>query len=109
VRSAITALGDDIAVSPRKTVRELRTARASSRSCRRRHARAWTSASVWTTRPRTGRLAAAGSFGSGNITHRVGLSAPEEVDDEVRRLAARRVRRRRLIARRVTARRAPAA
>ena len=32
----------------------------------------------------TERLAAAGSFGSGNITHRVGLTAPEEVDAEVR-------------------------
>ena len=32
----------------------------------------------------TDRLVAAGSFGSGNITHRVGLTAPGEVDAEVR-------------------------
>jgi hypothetical protein len=33
--------------------------------------------------PPSGRLADAGSFGSGNITHRVGLEAVEDVDAEL--------------------------
>ena len=81
--AAITALGADVAVSPRKTyvsfdrARQFALVQASTRTrvdlgVRLDHATA------------TERLAAAGSFGSGNITHRVGLTVPEEVDAEVR-------------------------
>jgi hypothetical protein len=34
--------------------------------------------------PDVDRLRAAGSFGSGRTTHRIALTAPEDVDDEVR-------------------------
>ena len=46
--------------------------------------------------PFSDRLADARSFGSGNITHRVGLEAVEDVDAELEGLAARRLRRARL-------------
>ncbi len=83
LRSAITALGDDIAVSPRKTyvsfdrARQFALVQASTRTRVDLGVRLDDATA-------TGRLAAAGSFGSGNITHRVGLSAAEEVDAEVR-------------------------
>jgi hypothetical protein len=32
----------------------------------------------------TTRLQEAGSFGSGNVTHRVALTSPDDVDDRVR-------------------------
>jgi hypothetical protein len=35
--------------------------------------------------PATDRLRAAGSFGSGRITHRVALAGPRDVDAEVKR------------------------
>jgi hypothetical protein len=38
--------------------------------------------------PPTMRLREASSFGSGRITHRVALAAPDDVDDEVRRWLA---------------------
>jgi predicted transport protein len=81
--AAIAALGDDVVVAPRKTyvsfdrARQFALVQASTRTrvdlgMRLDEATA------------TDRLAAAGSFGSGNITHRVGLGAPEEVDAQVR-------------------------
>jgi predicted transport protein len=94
---AITALGDDVVVSPRKTyvsfdrARQFALIQASTRTrvdlgvrlddatatCRQGIPRRDGA-------PGADRLAAAGSFGSGNITHRVGLSEPAEVDAEVR-------------------------
>ena len=81
--SAIAALGDDVAVSPRKTyvsfdrTRQFALVQASTRTRVDLGVRLDDATA-------TDRLAAAGSFGSGNITHRVALSAPEEVDAEVR-------------------------
>jgi predicted transport protein len=97
VLTAVTALGDDVAVSPRKTyvsfdrARQFALVQASTRTrvdlgvrlddatatCRQGIPRRDGG-------PGADRLAVAGSFGSGNITHRVGLTAPGEVDAEVR-------------------------
>ena len=83
VVEAIAALGDDIAVSPRKTyvsfdrARQFALVQASTRTRVDLGVRLDDATA-------TGRLAAAGSFGSGNITHRVALTAPGEVDAEVR-------------------------
>jgi predicted transport protein len=83
VVEAVTALGDDIAVSARKTyvsfdrARQFALVQASTRTRVDLGVRLDDATA-------TDRLAAAGSFGSGNITHRVGLTAPGEVDAEVR-------------------------
>ncbi len=83
VLSAITALGDDVAVSPRKTyvsfdrARQFALVQASTRTRVDLGVRLDDATA-------TDRLVVAGSFGSGNITHRIGLGAPEDVDAEVR-------------------------
>jgi predicted transport protein len=83
VRSAVTALGDDVVVAPRKTyvsfdrARQFALVQASTRTRVDLGVRLDDATA-------NDRLAAAGSFGSGNITHRVGLTAPDEVDAEVR-------------------------
>jgi predicted transport protein len=83
VLSVITALGDDVVVAPRKTyvsfdrARQFALVQASTRTRVDLGVRLDDATA-------TDRLAAAGAFGSGNITHRIGLTAPEEVDAEVR-------------------------
>jgi predicted transport protein len=83
VLEAVTALGLDVAVAPRKTyvsfdrARQFALVKASTRTRVDLGVRLDDATA-------TDRLAAAGSFGSGNITHRVGLTAPREVDAEVR-------------------------
>ena len=95
--SAITALGDDVAVSPRKTyvsfdrARQFALVQASTRTrvdlgvrLEARHGAEGFPDGTLDDATASDRLAAAGSFGSGNITHRVGLTAAEEVDAQVR-------------------------
>jgi predicted transport protein len=97
VVGAITALGDDVKVAPRKTyvsfdrARQFALVQASTRTrvdlgvrlddatatCRQ-------GSPPGDGEPGADRLALAGSFGSGNITHRIALSAPQEVDAQVR-------------------------
>ena len=83
VRAAVTALGEDVVVAPRKTyvsfdrARQFALVQASTRTRVDLGVRLDDATA-------TDRLAAAGSFGSGNITHRVGLTAPDDVDAEVR-------------------------
>jgi hypothetical protein len=83
VIEAVRALGDDVEVAPRRTYvtlargRQFGVVQASTR------ARVDLGLRL-DDPPAAGRLAAAGSFGSGSITHRVALTAPEDVDDEVR-------------------------
>ena len=85
LEAAVRTLGDDVAVEPRKTYvtfsrrRQFALAQASTRD------RVDLGLRLDAPAPGTGaRLEEAGSFGSGNITHRVALRAPAEVDDEVR-------------------------
>ncbi len=83
VLGAITALGDDVKVAPRKTyvsfdrARQFALVQASTRTRVDLGVRLDDATA-------TDRLAAAGSFGSGNITHRIALGAPREVDAQVR-------------------------
>jgi predicted transport protein len=83
VVDTVAALGDDVEISPRKTyvtisrARQFAVVQASTRD------RVDLGARLDATAP-TERLQAAGSFGSGTITHRVGLGSVADVDDEVR-------------------------
>ena len=83
VVAVVRSFGDDVAVAPRRTYvtlargRQFAVVQASTRTRVDLGLRL-------DDRPAAGRLADAGSFGSGSITHRVALTSPDDVDDEVR-------------------------
>ena len=83
VAGAVRELGADVEIAPRQTYVTLARGRQFGivqASTRTRVDLGLRLDAV----PPEGRLGAAGSFGSGSITHRIGLTAPEDVDDDVR-------------------------
>ncbi|HEY6058024.1 MAG TPA: DUF5655 domain-containing protein [Candidatus Limnocylindrales bacterium] len=82
IAEAVRALGPDVTVEPRQTYvsfqrgRQFGIVQASTKS------RIDLGLRLPGVAP-AGRLAEAGSFGSGNVTHRVGLASTADVDDEL--------------------------
>jgi hypothetical protein len=82
VAEAVQALGRDAQLDPRKTFVSLRRAQQFGLVQATTRSRVDLGLKLRGVEP-SGRLQAAPGFGSGNITHRVGLSVADEVDDEV--------------------------